>query len=292
MTHKKKKIDIKNNYGVLSGVKDYFNKRLIMETFTGNTTYCLEALEALQKEEYVEKTIAKVKENQLFSFIQNGYILEAKIPTYFDGTDAYFVCKYHIQERYNSTKWIEEDSILKNAKNKQTNTIRLLPSNFKVRQVVAEDAENLSSLYKDVFEVYPVPIIDPEYIKEQLICGTIFYCLEVEGKIVAAASADIHRNFRNAEITDCATLQPYRKYGVMKVIITHIEEELIRNQIFCSFSIARSLSFGMNAVLHQLDYSYTGRLKNNCYIFDKIEDMNVWVKNLSNANFSALIAKG
>ncbi len=37
----------------------------------------------------------------------------------------------------------------------------------------------------------------------------------------------------------------------------------------------------MNAAFHQLGYTYTGRLANNCYIFDKLEDMNIWVKDLS-----------
>lgn len=292
MIDEKKKIEIQNNFGVLNGVKDYFNRRLILENFIGNTTYCLEALTALQKEDYVEKTIAKVKDHQLDPFIENGYLLEAKIPRYFNGTDAYFVCKYRTQDRYTSSRWIEEDSMLQDAKNKEIRPTKLLPIDFKVRQVVEQDVDKLASLYKQVFEVYPVPITNPDYIKELLRNGTIFYCLEVKGEIVAAASADINESYRHAEITDCATLQAYRKYGVMKVIINHLEEELIRKQIFCSFSIARSLSFGMNAVLHQLQYSYTGRLKNNCYIFNKIEDMNVWVKDLSSANFSALIAKG
>jgi beta-lysine N6-acetyltransferase len=42
------------------------------------------------------------------------------------------------------------------------------------------------------------------------------------------------------------------------------------------------LSFGMNAVLYQLGYNYCGRLMNNCYIYDKLENMNMWVKNLAN----------
>ena len=37
----------------------------------------------------------------------------------------------------------------------------------------------------------------------------------------------------------------------------------------------------MNAVLHGLGYQYRGRLINNCYIFEKLENMNMWVKDLS-----------
>jgi len=60
-----------------------------------------------------------------------------------------------------------------------------------------------------------------------------------------------------------------------------LEEELKRKGIFCSYSIARAQSFGMNAVLYQLGYTYRGRLINNCYIYDKLENMNMWVKDLS-----------
>ncbi|MGQ0518927.1 hypothetical protein ACT453_58225, partial [Bacillus sp. D-CC] len=60
-----------------------------------------------------------------------------------------------------------------------------------------------------------------------------------------------------------------------------VEEELQEKSIFCSYTIARSLSFGMNAAFHQLGYTYTGRLANNCYIFDKLEDRNIGVKDLS-----------
>jgi putative beta-lysine N-acetyltransferase len=103
----------------------------------------------------------------------------------------------------------------------------------------------------------------------------------MDGQIIAAASAEINMEYRNAEITDCATLSSHRKGGYMYDIIQSLENELVSKRIFCSYSIARALSFGMNAVLHKSGYSYQGRLKNNCYIYDKIEDMNVWSKDLS-----------
>jgi hypothetical protein len=68
----------------------------------------------------------------------------------------------------------------------------------------------------------------------------------------------------------------------MKIILRELEGELKRQGIFCAYSIARSLSFGMNAVLFQLGYKYRGRLMNNCYIYDKLENMNMWVKHLAN----------
>ena len=64
----------------------------------------------------------------------------------------------------------------------------------------------------------------------------------------------------------------------MKRILEKLEEVLRQQAIYCAYSIARAQSFGMNAVLHGLGYQYRGRLINNCYIFEKLEDMNMWVK--------------
>jgi beta-lysine N6-acetyltransferase len=111
--------------------------------------------------------------------------------------------------------------------------------------------------------------------------GTIYYAYFHQGEIVSAASAEINDFYKNAELTDCATLPEHRKYGLMKMILQELEVELKRRGVFCVYSIARSLSFGMNAVLYQLGYAYRGRLMNNVYIYDKLENMNMWVKNLS-----------
>jgi putative beta-lysine N-acetyltransferase len=122
---------------------------------------------------------------------------------------------------------------------------------------------------------------EPDYVKKVMKNGSIFHIVEFNQEIVSAASADINKMFYHAELTDCATLPEHRKYGFMKKLLSELETELKNEQIFCAFSIARSLSFGMNAVFYQLGYEYTGRMMNNCYIYNKLEDMNVWVKDLS-----------
>jgi putative beta-lysine N-acetyltransferase len=85
----------------------------------------------------------------------------------------------------------------------------------------------------------------------------------------------------NAELTDCATLSEHRTFGLMKKLLMKLEAELVKQEIFCAYSIARAQSFGMNAVLHQLRFKYRGRLLNNCYISQELENMNMWVKELS-----------
>ncbi|WP_078380314.1 putative beta-lysine N-acetyltransferase [Sutcliffiella halmapala] len=272
---------IQNEYIYLKGYKDFYNERLKLEDFRGDIKKVFIELESLQQEEYVKKTIVQSRAEKLGYFIEAGFTLEAIVKGYYLGTDAYYFCKYKELSRFTSEKWGEEDQILEGVKQKSRSENGKSGSMLQIRKATIEDANNLSRFYASVFPIYPVPIESPEYVTQQIKDNTIFHLIEENGIIIAAASAEINREYKNAEITDCATLPSHRKGGYMNDIIRSLEEELIQNQVFCSYSIARALSFGMNAVLHNLNYSYSGRLKNNCYIYDKIEDMNVWSKDLS-----------
>lgn len=265
----------------LKGYKDFYNERLILEDYRGNIKSVLTHVADLQQEDYVKKIIVKSRKDHLLPLIEAGFHLEAIVKGYFLGTDAYFLCKYTDLGRYTSDKWCEEDHILDGVNQKTRTHPAKTNSQLQIRKATLEDGENLARFYASVFPIYPVPIDNPEYVKQLIAGNTIFHLMEENGEIIAAASADINVTYKNAEITDCATLPTHRKGGHMNDIIRSLEKELIANQVFCSYSIARSLSFGMNAVLHNLNYSYTGRLKNNCYIYNNIEDMNVWCKDLS-----------
>lgn len=144
-----------------------------------------------------------------------------------------------------------------------------------------KDSKRLAALYEEVFPVYPVPLQKPEYVRKAIESGTVFLFIEKNQEIISAASAEIDSLHGNAELTDCATLPSFRGGGLMKQLLNGLEEELTKQQIFCVYTIARSLSFGMNAAFKQLGYRYGGRLVNNCYIYDKMEDMNIWWKDLS-----------
>ncbi|MGY3714576.1 putative beta-lysine N-acetyltransferase [Sutcliffiella cohnii] len=264
---------------LLEGVKDYYNKRLIIENMDGEISSLFKYIKTLEKEQYVEKIIIKASQNYLFPLLNKGYILEAYVPKFYKGDDRFFICRYKTQDRYHSPHFIKEDEIVTIVQNKERVPVTSELKGYKLEKATIHDVEALATLYKQVFTVYPVPIFDPKYIEKQMENNTVFYYVKDETeKIIAAASAEINIVGKSAEITDCATLPNSRKGGYMKHIITSLENELKQQNITCIYSIARALSFGMNAVLHQLDYTYTGRLKNNCFIFDKIEDMNMWVK--------------
>ncbi|MEH7354442.1 putative beta-lysine N-acetyltransferase [Neobacillus drentensis] len=261
---------------------DPFNKRIRVDDYRGNTRVLLEKAEELVLQHHAEKLIIKGRSEDFLFFFEKGFQLEAVVDRYFLGSDAHFFSKFYTPDRKRNDHWITEDGMIHSIYQLDKTVEKTFPpKEYQIKKADESCAEELSALYSHVFQIYPTPLHDPEYVKKTIQEGTIYYVFFYQGKIVSAASAEINAFYKNAELTDCATLTEHRKYGLMKIILQELERELKRNGIFCAYSIARSLSFGMNAVLFQLGYSYRGRLMNNCYIYDKLENMNMWVKNLA-----------
>ncbi|AOH55322.1 putative beta-lysine N-acetyltransferase [Peribacillus muralis] len=259
---------------------DHFNKRVRVEDYLGHFQECLEESLKVANEMAAEKIIFKTRKENMQELLSRGFLYEGSIDKFFLGSDCFFLVKYTRNERRNSDGWAREDRILNDVLALPLKSmLDAPPSAYQVRKAELSDSKQLAQLYGKIFEVYPTPMDDPAYVKKCIENGTVFYIYLHDGKLVSAASAEIDAFYHNAEITDCATLPEHRQYGLMKHLIARIEDYLISHEIYCIYSIARSLSFGMNAALHQYGYSYRGRLANNCYIFDKLEDMNLWVKN-------------
>jgi putative beta-lysine N-acetyltransferase len=270
-------------YYTLECSLDYFNKRIRVDHYKGNVEQVMRKVEELANSHSFTKLIIKGKREHVPAWLSLGFMIEASIPQYFQGHDAYFMVKYRDDERRNSVQWVKEDEIISGVIAKRV-IEKEIPAQFVLRKATEQDAEQLADVFGKVFEVYPTPLNEADYIVKTMKEDTIYYVYEMEGKIISTASAEMNVKEGNAELTNCATLPEYRKHGFMKSLLMKLEEELRERSIFCSYTIARSLSFGMNAAFYQLGYTYTGRLANNCYIFDKLEDMNVWVKDLSRTN--------
>ncbi|WP_079509441.1 putative beta-lysine N-acetyltransferase [Mesobacillus jeotgali] len=261
---------------------DKQNKRVRIEDYLGSLSDVLDRAEQLAESEKADKLIVKGRREHFTRLLEYGYSFEAAIDGFFLGSDCVFFSKFFSQERKASPHWIQEDGIIKSVYRLAEPVQNITPPvDYVMKRMQESDADGLSHLYKEVFQIYPTPLNDPEYIVKTMREGTIYYGFVHNGQIVSAASAEVDLFYKNAEMTDCATLKEHRKHGLMKVLLARLEAELIDNGIFCSYSIARSLSFGMNAALYQLGYAYRGRLVNNVYIYDKIENMNVWVKDLA-----------
>ncbi len=281
MNQAAKTITIENEFFFLQICLDPFNKRIRIDDYRGNTFLLLQKAEQMAHDHHAEKLIFKVRREHLFCFIEKGFQIEAVADGYFMGSDAYFCVKYFSPERRKNEYWITEDRIIDEIHKGKHSKEKVLPREYQIKRADEKNADELAALYRHVFQIYPTPLHDPNYVKKTMNDGTIYLFFSYDGKIVSAASAETNDVYKNAELTDCATLPEHRKYGLMKILLQDLERELAKQGIYCCYSIARALSFGMNAVLLQLGYSYRGRLLNNCYIYDKLEDMNLWVKNLS-----------
>ncbi|MFJ7753676.1 putative beta-lysine N-acetyltransferase [Peribacillus muralis] len=261
---------------------DHVNQRLRLDDYRGHFQAAVKRALAIAKEQNFTKVILKARQEDLSAALAQGFMLEGIMSKYFKGNDAYCMAFYLTDERRTSDFWIKEDKIIEAAcavprlKEKQP-----IPEDYVLRFATGEDARELAKLYRTVFETYPTPMNDERYIEKVIEEGTVFSIIQYGGSIVSAASAEVNERYHNAELTDCATIAHHRKHGFMKVLLTALEDELIRKSIFCSYSLARSLSMGMNAVFYQLGYQYGGRLTKNCNIWDKYEDMNIWGKDLS-----------
>lgn len=260
---------------------DRFNERLRIDNYRGNMTMICREIDRIVENHSLSKIIFYTRPEHWHQLLSKGFVLEAIIKGYFNGTDNYIMAYYKNNERKTSKYWIQQDSILQTILTIEQNTDEVKSNHYQIRKATSKDAEKLAELYGKVFEIYPTPMNNAEYVKGMFENGVFFYVIECDKQLVSAASADINQTLHHAELTDCATLPEHRKYGLMKNLLLRLESDLKSERIFSVFSIARALSFGMNKAFYQLGYQYNGRLTNNCYIFDKLEDMNVWVKDLS-----------
>jgi putative beta-lysine N-acetyltransferase len=263
---------------------DYFNKRLRVDDYQGNVDSICRRVAEIAANHSFTKIFVKSREEHWFLFISKGYMLEGVYKAYFNGSDAYCMAFYLDLNRRTSDYWIQEDQILGQVLELPPKPDRSpIPDNCILRSASADDAERLASLYGQVFQTYPTPMTNPAYIRKVTGEGegTVFYVVEEQHTLISAASAEINGTYRNAEITDCATLPANRSQGLMRLLIHALEDDLQERNIQSAYSLSRALSFGMNASLFQLGYRYYGRLTKNCDIYDKFEDMNLWVKRLS-----------
>ncbi|MBM7584233.1 putative beta-lysine N-acetyltransferase [Bacillus pakistanensis] len=258
---------------------DRVNGRIRIDDYRGNLYTLNDRILEIARLERVEKIIIKSRNEHIHLLLELGFQLEGVVNGYFNGGDAYFVSKFLETNRRENQFWIKEDEIIAGVRGLDRE--ELFIEGGRIKKAKIDDAPRLSKLYQEVFEIYPVPLQEQDYLEDCLNSGTIFLFVEEGGEIVSAASAEINTQYSNVEMTDCATLPKHRGKGYMKQLLLALEIELKSKNIYCAYTIARALSFGMNAAFHQLDYRYRGRLVNNCYIFDKMEDMNIWVKDLS-----------
>ena len=267
--------EVTTNTATATVYTDIFNKRIRIDDYVGDLNEVLQIINQ-QISDWVEKLIVKSRAEDVPFFIAHGFSSEAFIKGYFTGDDMYFVTMYFSAGRERSEKWYEEQSIIQKLfKDKSKSEV---PSTEGINVATISQARDLARLYKEIFKVYPTPLSEETHIIKTMQEGTVYVYIEMDHQMVSAASAEINAKFKNAELTDCATLPQAEGKGHMKKLLFFLEQKLRADGITCCYTIARAESYSMNKAFAQLGYTYGGRLVNNCLIYSGLEDMNVWYK--------------
>lgn len=234
--------------------------------------------ERLAEENGYSKIIAKVSERNTDMFIKRGFEAEASMPLQNSPwKQAVFVSKFYTEERRQDKHAETSSEILRKAlrRKKEESAPALLRQ---CEPMTAEDAKEMAALYGKVFDSYPFPVYDPSYIKETMKESVLYFGIRTENKIIALASAEINSHINAAEMTDFATLPEARGKGCASALLVKMENELPKRGITSFFTIARSLSAGMNITFAARGYGFGGKLVNNTNICGGVESMNLWHK--------------
>lgn len=260
---------------------DFQNNRLKLIDYFGDIEKIAKNAIALCGKYGMGKIIATIPKEHVHSFIKNDYVHESTIHSFFKGKDGYNVSYFYNKERAFSDRTEKEDEILNNAMKDWNQFTQTQYKNFSIRTGTEEDAEEMAKLYDIVFKTYPTPMDNPEFIKNMIRSDQVLFKLvEYNETIVSAASADLNHTYLNAEMTDCATLPNFRGKGLLSELIHHLEISLKNKRFITLYSIARAISPGINIVFSKHGYNYTGRQINNSQIMGKLEDMNIWEKQI------------
>ena len=237
-------------------------------------------LDRIAAERGYSKVFVKVPQWCVNIFIAAGYELEASIPFFFpENNAACFMGKYFcaIRETEGQPQLVKD--ILAAAKAQEPTARSLpLPDGFSMRVALPEDAQQMATVYREVFATYPFPIHDPAFLQSAMAGNTIFFGIWQGNKIAALSSAEMDPSSYSVEMTDFATLPEYRGHGLALNLLQQMEVAVRTLGIRSLFTIARAYSFGMNITFARDGYSFGGTLTNNTNISGSLESMNVWYK--------------
>lgn len=227
------------------------------------------------------KIFCKVPKHVVPHFIADGYILEAFIPKFYNKKDdVFFVSKFLNSDRLLNIEK-EQLSILsgmlkEEPKSNEKGEKKI--SGYSIRQLTKSDVEQITDIYKEVFETYPFPIHNPGYILKTMQEDVQYFGAEKDGKLVALSSAEIDFIGMNAEMTDFATHPEHTGKNLSVLLLKEMEKHMKKQKISMLYTIARLNSIPMNKTFLKNEYQYSGTLIKNTNIAGKIESMNIYFK--------------
>ncbi len=259
------------------------NRIYIMSLDPTDLPEIIKKFDKLAKENEYGKIIAKIPFTSKDIFERNGYESEAVIENFFNGeNDASFMCKYTDLNRKTDPLKSKCTEILNIALNKAPLSYSgNLSEEFILREATKADVLDMIKLYKIVFKSYPFPIHDETYVLKTMEENLIYFGIWHGKELVALSSIELAEKYSNAEMTDFAVHPNYRGYGFALYLLKAMEIKLHHMKVKTAYTIARSMSAGMNITFSKNGYKFGGTLINNTDISGQIESMNVWYKKLN-----------
>ncbi len=255
----------------------------LMKLKEDDLSVVLPKIAELARQNRYSKIFCKVPKQLAPEFFANGFLLEGFIPKFYkQETDVFFVSKYLSSDRLLNieTEQLSVLSKLLSEKQKASNKANSKASEYKFRKLNKADVEQITEIYKAVFETYPFPIHHPNYILKTMDEQVQYFGAERDGKLAALSSAEIDFKGENAEMTDFATLPAHAGKNLSGSLLRLMESEMKKQGITTLYTIARLNSIAMNKTFLKNNYKYSGTLIKNTNIAGKIESMNIYYKQI------------
>lgn len=261
----------------------HFNNRVyVMKLAPSDIPDIIRYADDLTHKEGYTKIFVKVPESSVEIFASSGYITEATVPFFFHGKEpVVFMAKYTDPSRKEvSYEMVIADVLSEAFKCAGKRSVPEMPDGFSLMHAHAGDAKEIAALFRSVFETYPFPVFDAEYIRESMQGQIRYFVIRQSHLLAAVASCEIDAENLNAEVTDFATSPLFRGMGFAGTLLHAMETELKKEGILLAYTIARATSYPINLTFARAGYQYGGLLPNNTNICGAMESMNVWYKKL------------
>src|SRR5665647_832231 len=175
-----------------------------------------------------------------------------------DSQDCVMMCKYLSADRAKKKNESEINNIIVSVQEKAGDPPSILPSSWTLKRLTPRDAPAIAQVYKTVFKSYPFPIFDEDYLLETMADNIQYYGVFTNDGLVAVASSETDPDHFNSEMTDFAVLPSYRGHQLALHLLIEMEQQMKQQDYRLLYTIARSLSFGMNSTFAKAGYQYGG----------------------------------
>ncbi|MDF1617192.1 putative beta-lysine N-acetyltransferase [Petrocella sp. FN5] len=259
----------------------YSDRIYVMSYDPEQAKMMLDYVRKLGKEKDYGKIIIKAREIDRELLQGAGFSKEGEIEGYYSGTNhCLFMAKYLKADRRGVRKKAKILDTIDKAKEKKVELDRFKWPSYTFRRLGEEDIGQMIKVYEEVFETYPFPIYDPDYIRKTMMEHCQYFGVFDQEGLIGLSTCEINHKEKNVEMTDFAVLPSYRGHKLAKALLITMEKAMAQEGISTYYTIARSQSLPMNMTFSSLGYHYGGTLWNNTQIAGNIESMNIWVKQI------------